>query len=601
MIGSAFARARLAVVAAAAAGPIVAASAQSTPAPARGTSDRPTFTQHIAPLVFEHCAPCHRPDGSGPFALLTYEDVQRRAQQIALVTTRRIMPPWKPDGEHDVFVGDRRLSDDQIALLARWANEGAVEGDRRFLPPLPTWSGRWQLGPPDLVVTMPPYRLGAGGDDMYRHFVVPMNVDGRRYIKAWQFLPGNRVVHHATLEFDGTGRSRKRDADDPEPGYEGLVAPSVQAPDGYFLDWGPGHTPYVAPEGMAWPLDKNTDLVLMLHLRPSGKEETVQPTLGLYFADAPPTRVPSLLRLTRQHMDIAPGDDHYAVSDSYTLNVDIEAHTIQPHAHYLARRIDAFATLPGGTRQSLISIRDWDFNWQGVYRFAHPVSLPAGTTITMDYLYDNSAANPFNPSSPPRRVTYGQRTADEMAELFLQVTTKTPADRAQLSSSLRTKVLREEIVGHEKMLDADPDNASLHDDVALLHVETGNLDRAIAHFRETLRIRPASAEAHYNVGTALLLQGKVGAAKPSFEQAIRLRPDYALAHERLGAIAQGEDRADLAIDSYERAAEAFAASGDFDRALAAVRSALAVAGNAETTRRLRARAGAYAQRRPFRE
>lgn len=560
---------------------------------------RPNFSEQIAPVVFQHCVPCHRPEGSGPFPLATYTDVRRHAAQIALVTSRRIMPPWKVEGERGVFVDDRRLSEDQIALFQRWVDQGAVEGDPRRLPPAPTWSGGWQLGPPDLVLESPAYRLRAGGDDMWRNFVIPIPIKARRFIKAWQFLPGNHVVHHATFQFDTTGRSRQLDAKDPQPGYEGLIGLSVQGPDGFFLNWGSGHAPYVAPEGMAWPLEKNTDLVMMLHLRPSGKEEIVRAKLGLYFSDAP-SRVPSLVRLTRQHMDIPAGESHYTVVDSYRLDVDVDVHTIAPHAHYLATRIDSFAILPDGSRKPLISIPDWNIHWQDVYRYVQPVSLPAGTTVVMEYVYDNSASNPFNPSTPPKRVRYGQRSSDEMAELFLQVTTKSSADRAKLSAGVRAKVLREEIIGHVKMLEADPNNAALHDDVALLYVEGGDLDRARAHFVETLRINPRSPAAYYNVGSVLLMEGKRQAAADYFDKAIALKPNYGLALERLGAIAHAAGRLELAVAHYERAADAFAAVGDFDRALAVMKSGLELAAeNTDTQRRLQRRAVAYSEQRQY--
>jgi hypothetical protein len=570
-----------------------------------GAADRalhPTFSEDVAPLIYEHCAPCHRPEGSGPFSLLSYQDVRRRAQQIALVTSRRIMPPWKADSPFGEFLGDRRLTPAQMELIRAWVDQGSVEGDPRQLPPLPTWNGRWQLGQPDLVIEMPPYRLRAGGEDMYRNFVLPVPNESRRYIKAWQFLPGSRVVHHATLQFDATGRSRKLDADDPDAGYEGLVAPSVQAPDGFFLDWGPGHSPYVAPDGMAWPLEKNTDLVMMLHLRPSGKEESVRAALGLYFADRPPSKVPSLVRLTRQHMDIPPGDDHYVVTDSYRLDVAVDVHTIQPHAHYLAKEMKAYADLPDGRRQTLVSIPEWDFNWQGVYRYARPVALPAGTMLTMEYVYDNSADNPANPSNPPQRVRYGQRTSDEMAEVFLQVTTKNAADRAALAAGIRAKVLPEEIVGHEKMLEAEPNDAALHDDVALLYVATGNLERAAAHFAESLRIKPQSPEAHYNLGTALLMQGNRQAAAGYLRESVAVKPDYGPAHESLAAIARTERQFDEAIEHYERAAAAYAAADQFDRALGVTERAQEIAvQDSEAARRLRDRRNAYAQHRPYRE
>jgi Tfp pilus assembly protein PilF/mono/diheme cytochrome c family protein len=584
-------------------------------------SSTPTFTRDIAPIVFQQCAPCHRPAGSGPFPLLTYEDAGRRAQQIAAVTRSRIMPPWKPEPGHGDFVGARRLTDDQIALVQHWVDGGATEGDPRLLPALPAWSGTWQLGEPDLILQMPPYVLRAGGEDMYRNFVIPIPAGVTRYIKAWQFIPGNpRVVHHATMQFDSTGRSRELDAEDPEPGYEGLIAHSVQAPDGYFLDWGPGHTPYIAPEGMAWPLPTNSDLVMMLHLKPSGKHETVQASVGLYFSDAPPSRVPTLVRLTRQHLDIPPGDRQYRVTDSFTLDVAVDVYTVQPHAHYLAKDVKGFATLPDGTRKWLIDIRNWDFNWQGVYRYANPVVLPAGTMITMEYLYDNSAGNPFNPSVPPRRVRYGQRTTDEMAELWLQVVARTAPDRATLAQAVRGKIAREEIVGHEKMLESDPGNVALHDDVALLYAQVGDLEGTAAHFAESLRMKPDSPAAHYNLGTALVMLGRRETARDQFKEAIAIRPEYALALTQLAwLLSTSPDermrQPDEAVRLAERAAAlttpqtagvldvlaaALAAAGRFDRAVMVSEAALALTARDETTAAgIRGRLQLYRQHQPY--
>jgi Tfp pilus assembly protein PilF len=593
------------------------------PAPATLQSPPPTFTNDIAPIVYQHCAPCHRPEGSGPFPLLTYQDVRRRVDQIVAVTGRRAMPPWKPEPGVGSFAGERRLTEEQITSIRRWAEAGATEGDPRLLPALPVWKGGWQLGEPDLVLEMPPYVLRAGGEDMYRNFVIPIPTAVTRYIKAWQFIPGNpRVVHHATMQFDSTGHSRQRDAEDPAPGYEGLIAHSVQAPDGYFLDWGPGHTPYVAPDGMAWPLPKSTDLVMMLHLKPSGKEETVQARVGLYFSDAPPTRVPTLVRLTRQHLDIPPGEKRYAVADSFRLDVGATVYTIQPHAHYLAKQIKGFATLPDGTRTPLISIRDWDFNWQGVYRYTSPIFLPAGTTITMEYLYDNSADNPFNPSVPPKRVTYGQRTTDEMAELWFQVVTSTAQDRARLAQAVREKIGREEIVGHEKMLETDPGNLALHDDVALLYAQAGDLAGTSKHFAESLRLRPDSPAAHYNLGTVLLMQGKRETARQRLSEAVAIAPDYVPALTQVAwmlatAADDRERQPDEALRMAQRAAAltqpptprvldvlaaALAAAGQFDRAVTVSEAALRLPALDESTAAaIRRRLELYRQHQSYRE
>jgi mono/diheme cytochrome c family protein len=523
-------------------------------APATAQEPRVTFTRDVAPIVFTSCATCHRPEGSAPFSLLTYGDAKAHADRIVAVTESRLMPPWKPEPGHGEFVGNRRLTDSQIATIRRWRDEGAVEGDPALLPKLPASTGRWQLGQPDLVLQTPVYTLRAAGDDMYRNFVLPISGTAARYIKAWEFLPGNpRVVHHATMQFDATGASRRLDAQDPAAGYEGLIPHGVQGPDGYFLDWGPGHAPYVAPDRMAWPLRPGTDLLMMLHLRPSGKEETVQATLGLYFSDTPPALTPTLLRLTRQHLDIAPGERRYVVKDTFTVNADVDIYTVQPHAHNLAREVRGFATLPDGREERLIYIRDWDFDWQGVFRYAKPVALPSGTTIHMEIVYDNSAENPNNPHSPPRRVTYGQRTTDEMAELWFQVVPRRESDRARLASAVREKVLREEIVGHEKMLEGEPGNVALHDGVALLHAEVGNLAGAAAHFAETLRVNPQSPAAHYNLGMALLMQHKHDEAGEHLANAVALNPDYALAHDALGLVRQAQGRLDEARAHFERA------------------------------------------------
>jgi tetratricopeptide (TPR) repeat protein len=507
-----------------------------------------TFTTDVAPIIFGACATCHRPGGAAPFSLLTYDDVRSRAEQIASVTRQRLMPPWKPEPGFGRFAGERRLTDEQIALFRRWIDQGRVEGDRALLPPRPTWSTEWELGEPDLVLETALYTLRADGEDVYRNFVLPVPIAEIRHVRAWQFLPGNsHVVHHATMQLDPAGASRRLDAQDPEPGYEGVIPHSVQSPDGYFLGWTPGQMTYVAPDGMAWPLRPGTDLVMMLHLRPHGRAEQVQARIGLYFSDTPPTRVPTVIRMTRQDLDIPAGETRYRATDEFRLDVDVDAYTIQPHAHYLAREVSASAILPDGRREPLLYIRDWDFDWQGVYHYERPVFLPAGTTIVMEYIYDNSAANPRNPHRPPRRVTYGQQTTDEMAELWIQVVARSAADRVRLTRSVEARIVREEIIGREHMLARDPTNTALRNDVALLYVTIGDLERAAGHFAGTLQLEPDSPAAHYNFGNTLLGLGRWESAADSFERALALRPDYALAHAGLGLARQGQARLEDAV------------------------------------------------------
>src|SRR5260370_2311123 len=176
---------------------------------------------------------------------------------------------------------------------------------------------------------------------------------------------------------------------------------------------------------MALRLDKDTDLILNAHLQPSGKPETIQPTLGLYFTDKPATMHPVLLQLENDRMlDIPPGEKRFVLTDEFTLPSDVNGLAIYPHAHYLGRDLQAIAKLPNGRSETLIHIPDWNLNWQAVYRYAQPVKLPKGTTISMKFVYDNSDENVRNPNHPPQRVVAGNRAMDEMAHLWLQVLTE---------------------------------------------------------------------------------------------------------------------------------------------------------------------------------
>ncbi len=534
----------------------------------RADAEPVTFADDVAPLLFRHCATCHRPGGSSNTALLTYLSAKTHARQIVQMTAAHVMPPWQPEGARNVFEGDRRLASEEIDVFRRWLEDGVLEGEPRHVPATPVFSTDWELGKPDLVLTMPAYTLRADGPDMFRNFVLPVPVDRTRYVRAWEFHPGNpRVVHHATMQVDATGSSSRYDEADPDAGYEGLIAPAARAPEGFFLDWAPGHRPNVAVPDTAWLLPPSSDLVMMLHLRPSGRAEQVQASVALYFSDVPPSRTPVMLRLTRQELDIPSGAANYTVSDRYVLPVDVELHTVQPHAHYLAREMSGVATTPDGTVIPLLSIRDWDFNWQDVYRFAKPIHLSAGTALTMTIGYDNTPSNPRNPSRPPVRVRYGQRTSDEMAELWFQVLPVHAADRDRLVDSLYRKVLPEEIKGRRAMLLAEPRNVALHDDLALMLAETADLAGAEREFRESLALRPDSAASRFNVGLAVLGQGRIDEARRWFASALEADPLHGATHFQLGLLQQASG--DLAGASAHLATALSAKPRDADVLLAA--------------------------------
>lgn len=318
------------------------------------------------------------------------------------------MPPWQPEPGYGEFLGNRRLSDAQLHMFQQWADDGFQRGDDRDLPSPPQWSHGWQLGDPDLVLTMPAaYPLAKDGADVFRTFVMPVPLSRRRYVRALELDPGAfAAVHHANIKVDPTPLSRRLDEEEPGPGYDGGGSREARFPDGNFLGWTPGQSPRVEPVDTAWRLDPGDDLVVEVHLMPTGRAERIQLRVALYFTDQPPVRVPYILRIGREDIDIPAGEQRYVNTDSFTLPVDVDVLAIQAHAHYLAREIQGFATLPDGTRKWLVFIRNWDFHWQDVYRLAAPLPLPSGATLTMTYTYDNSTQNRHNPNRPPRRVTY---------------------------------------------------------------------------------------------------------------------------------------------------------------------------------------------------
>jgi Flp pilus assembly protein TadD len=394
-------------------------------------------------------------------------------------------------------------------------------------------------------------------------------------------------VHHANIRIDRTPSTRRLDDADPLPGYDGLMPRTAEYPDGHFLGWTPGQiAPLVQPE-LAWTLEPGSDLVVQLHLQPSGAAEEVLPEIGIYFTSREPERAPTILRLGSQGIDIPPGESKYVIRDSYLLPVDVQLLAIQPHAHYRAKEIRGLATFPDGTSRLVMHIKDWDFRWQHVYREETPIPLPKGTRLSMEYTYDNSSTNVRNPELPPARVYWGQRSRDEMGDLWFQLLASNDRDRARLSAEITAKMTGEDIVGYETMLKVNPKDAELHDDVALLYMGLGFAANAVRHFQATAALKPESAAAHFNLGTAYAQAGRFEDSIKSFREALARRPDYALAHGNLGRVLLIKGDVAAALAEYQEAvridptnpqnllglSECYAARGAFDMALETIERA----------------------------
>ena len=385
-----------------------------------------TFTEHVAPILFQNCTRCHRPGEAAPFALQNFQDAQKRGKQIAEVTAKKFMPPWHAEHGDVEFSNERRLTDDQIALLRAWHKQGMKEGDRAKLPAPPKFTEGWQLGKPDLIVKMPePFEVAAEGKDIYWNFVLPLNLTEGKWVRALEFRPTARgVVHHSLYYLDSSGDARKFDERDPMPGYNGMNRSNRQFES--LGGWAVGGEPMLLPAELAYRFPTNSDLVLQTHFHPNGKVDHETSTVGIYFADKAPTRKFMTLQLPPlfgrlSGMDIPVGATNYAVKDSFTMPIDVEAFNVTPHAHYLARTFRLTATLPDGKELTILKISNWDFNWQEDCAFKNRLKLPKGTRLDSTITYDNSAENPNNPTSPPKRVKWGPMSTDEMAAITLSV------------------------------------------------------------------------------------------------------------------------------------------------------------------------------------
>ena len=521
--------------------------------PAASFAQNPTFAHDIAPIIYEHCASCHRPGEAAPFPLLTFDDVRKRGKQIVKVVETHYMPPWLPEPGYGEFAGANRLTDAQIHLIADWVESGAPMGPLAELPAPPRFTSGWQLGPPDLIVeAKQAFALPASGSDVYWNFIFAPAVEKLRNVRAVEVRPGDkRLVHHAVMVVDRSHWGRAQEAT-PGAGFPGMELTnrrSVFDPDdGHFLFWKPGGAPYVEPDGLAWQLMPGDDLVLNAHLRPSGKPEQVRPTIGLYFTAKPPDKFPMLVQLEHDGaLNIPAGARDFVVSDDFKLPLDADVLAVYPHAHYLGRLLEGYATLPDGQRKALIRVPQWDQSWQTVYRYREPVFLPKGTVISMRFHYDNSAANVRNPNQPPKRVQAGNRATDEMGHLWLQVLPRGAGDhRLELNEAL---------IKHR--LEKYPEDFRAHMILGALLLARLDAPAAVPMAEAAVRIQPQDAEAHNLLGSALQGVGRWPEALEHYRQAVALRPEFVKARFNLANALARSARWPEAIGEYNRVLAAF--------------------------------------------
>jgi hypothetical protein len=387
-----------------------------------------TFSQHIAPLLQQHCQECHRPGGGAPFTLAAYPHVYQRRDKILESVEKRRMPPWKAVPGYGDLAGERRLSDVEIATIARWVAAGAPEGDPRDLPPPREFTTATALDAADLVLrpeqsfTVPPR-----GGDVYRCFSMPTSFPEDRYFATAVVVPGNpKIVHHVLAMVDPTGVSAGLSPGglgrDGAYGYPCFGGPGFRI-DGYLGGWAPGARPWELPEGVGMLLPKGARVVFQLHYHNAQlTEQTDLTELRLRAAKGPVQKRLHFMRVGQFRLRIPAGNPRYEIEAGSVVGQAMQLIAIHPHMHMLGREMKVWARMKDESIKPLIRIDDWDFNWQGFYWFRAPVALPAASWIELTAAWDNSEQNPRNPNKPPRDVYWGERTVDEMGHAAILYT-----------------------------------------------------------------------------------------------------------------------------------------------------------------------------------
>jgi hypothetical protein len=408
----------------------------------------PTFNQDIAPVIFKNCAPCHRPGEAGPFPLLTYEDVLKKAKTIAAVTKARYMPPWPADPSYSHFLGERVLTEDAIQLIQNWVANGSPAGDPATAPPKPQFPKGSMFGKPDLVVKMrEPVRIPGDNIDRFMVIKIPYEIPEDKFVRAIEFVPGNRkLIHHMNGHIVQYGDKKKDPLAGPyivdrgslkalEESYDAIHLlnddgsyPELTRSVANYLPGGVSPAGY--PQGIGgWKLNRRGAFLMRdIHYGPSPVDTEDDSYFNVYFTDKPPARPTSEMQMGTLGISeivpplIIPPNVVKTFTTKTVIDQDISLLTVNPHMHLLGKSFEAFAATPEGRTIPLIKIPKWDFRWQYFYTFPKMVRIPKGSTIAVIGVYDNTADNVNNPFSPPREVigTNGSmRVTDEMFQLII--------------------------------------------------------------------------------------------------------------------------------------------------------------------------------------
>ncbi len=521
-----------------------------------------TWSEHVAPILYQNCIACHREEGAAPFSLLSYDDSKDRAEKIVAAVENRAMPPWLPAPFHGPsIIGEHRLSDEEIGVISQWAEQGTKRGSSRRAPKAPDYSDTWTQGEPDLVLQLQEsYSLPEDGNDVYRNFVIPVPITEPKYVQFVEFLPGAQSsIRQAMIQVDESDGSRRRDATDAEPGFPGGGIAKTLNSSGQFIGWSPGRNLYEAHEGTAWLLQPNTDLVVQLRMQATESPEVINPRIGLYFSETPPIKPTDYFLLRSTGIDIPAGESNHLVEQSLSVPVAVSVLGISPRVHTLAKNVEIVAELPNGQQQWLLRIPEWDPQWQRDYRFEEPMVISAGSKMLIRYTFDNSAANSRNPNNPPRRVILDETSSEEMAEVFIELLLHNAADRAAIQNAqLNYEIgqagggaeyfyqvgmereqlghIQDAVTAYERTVQEDPKHAKAHNKLGGIYEGQGNKTQAEYYYREAIDADDSFHVARLNLGRFLRRANRQQTAAKVLQDTLDIDPTYLSARVELSGL-----------------------------------------------------------------
>lgn len=382
----------------------------------------PNWAEDVAPILYNNCTSCHNTGGIAPFSLVGYTAANNYKYSIKNAAVKRTMPPWPADPNYKRYAHERVLSNEEIQIISDWVDNGAAQGDLSKAPADPAPKTETSIQAPDMKLKMPDYSVKTTQDE-YRCFVLPTNLSAEKFLTAIEVVPGNMsVVHHVLVFHDTSSLPLQLDNADPDPGYLGFGSTGSNSSKLIGV-WVPGQDPFQMPPGMGIRLEKKGYIILQVHYPPLVNNVVDSSKVYFKFSSTPLREVfigsplnhvaPSL----QNGPLFIPANQTKSFTAKYTLPADVSIFAVAPHMHLLGKSITAYGVL-GKDTSPYVHIPKWDFHWQRTYIFPKVQKVAKNTILWGQASYDNTTANPMNPNSPPKAVTLGEGTGDEMLLVY---------------------------------------------------------------------------------------------------------------------------------------------------------------------------------------